>query len=524
MISNYKAILNKVEPLARKFASIEGYETTALILEKKYKGVLDLIEEEVKKITDDQFELIATDIDEKNTAALLFYKDTYAESVRSFLWSENVSQLELPEEFSDKPFFEAVKLMRQQEKEIPEKIKKVEKKLIKLSSQWYSKLAALRAVLEDRLDELRVVERVGQTSYAFVIVGWVPTKYLPKLRKRLNTEFEEKVIVNATTPSKEELEEAPVVYENPFWAKSFEVVMRLFPPPKYGTVDPTPFIAIFYPLFFGMILGDVGYGLVLLIITLLVRRKFKDYAGVRAVATMLMMASFMVMFFGFLYGEFFGDIPHMMGWLKHVELHIGSATIELPFERNNPDLIIPFLIMCLSIGIAQIIIGQVIGLVNAIRERAQKHIMEKVGMLLLFVAFFLFMASTMKWFPQMLSSASFLILIIAFGLLAFGGGVLGVIHIFSTIGKIFSYLRLMALGLAGVILAIAANQMASAIGNIWAGILIALVFHMINVVVHTFSSTIHSLRLNFIEFFDQFFEAGGREYKPFKKAGVEKSK
>ncbi len=77
----------------------------------------------------------------------------------------------------------------------------------------------------------------------------------------------------------------------------------------------------------------------------------------------------------------------------------------------------------------------------------------------------------------------------------------------------------MALGLAGVILAIAANQIGQSVGAVWVGFLVASIFHLINLVVHSFSSTIHSLRLNLIEFFDQFYESGGKEFTPFKREG-----
>ncbi len=96
---------------------------------------------------------------------------------------------------------------------------------------------------------------------------------------------------------------------------------------------------------------------------------------------------------------------------------------------------------------------------------------------------------------------------------------MGIIHIPSTISNIFSYARLMALGVAGVLLADVANQLSGTVGSIWVGILLALFLHLINIVVHSFSSTIHSIRLNVIEFFGKFYESGGRQYKPFKRIG-----
>lgn len=519
-LKNYEAIISKVEPLARKFTSIKGYESIALVVERKFKGVLDLIHEEVSKITNKQFEMVSADIDENITAALLFFRKEFSEPIHQFLWAENISEIKLPDEFSGKPFQEALTLLKKRKKELPEEIEKKRKELEELSRQWYAKLSVLKQVLEDRLEELKVIYQIGQTDYAFVIVGWVPKRYLATLKQTIRSEFKDKVIVNELHLSDEELEDAPILLENPFWARAYEIVMKLFSPPKYGTIDPTAFVAIFYPLFFGLILGDVDYGLVLLLITLYVRHRFKNYVGVHAVATMLMSASVMVIFFGFLFGEFFGDLGHKIGIVPHpFPIHIGSAEIELPFERHKPELIGILLLVCLGIGLTQIALGQILGLINALREKSGKHAMEKVGMLLLFASILLFIGISLEWFPKLIGSFSLILLAIAVGLLGYGGGVLGIVHMFGTIGKIFSYLRLMALGLAGVILALAANQIASSFGSIWVGAAVALVFHTINLVVHTFSSTIHSLRLNFIEFFDQFYEPGGRPYKPFKRVG-----
>lgn len=519
-LKNYEAIISKIEPLARKFVSIKGYESIALVVEKKFKGVLDLIHEEVTKITNKQFEMVSADIDENTTAALVFFRKEFSEPIHQFLWAENVSEIKLPDAFSGKPFQEALKLLKERKESLPEEIEEKRKELEELSNQWYARLSALKHVLEDRLEELKVIYQVGQTDYAFVIVGWVPKKYLTTLKQSVRKEFKDKVIVNELHLSEEELEDAPILLENPFWARAYEIVMKLFSPPKYGTIDPTPFVAIFYPLFFGLILGDVGYGLILLLLTLYVRHRYKNYRGVHAIATMLMSASFMVIFFGFIFGEFFGELGYDIGIVpKPFHFYIGGAELELPFHRNKPELIGVLLLICLGIGLTQIVLGQILGLINALREKQSKHAMEKVGMIMLFISILLFIGVSLEWFPKLIGSLPLILLAIAVGLLGYGGGVLGIVHMFGTIGKIFSYMRLMALGLAGVILAIAANEIAHEIGNIWAGIAIALVFHTINLVVHTFSSTIHSLRLNFIEFFDQFFEPGGRPYKPFKRVG-----
>ncbi len=511
-LRKYQNIMEKIKPLAGQLVALEGFSTVALLIDRKYKGVLDLIREEVGKITKNQFELISADLDEKTTTALLVFNKTYTEAVNAFLWAEKVNQVRLPEEFAEKPFDEAYESMKVRLKELPEKIKEVREELGELSRKWYTQLLAIRDVLTDRCSELSVVHLAGQTDYTFVVEGWIPKKHMKKLTQTLSKEFGDKVVVAELPLSHQEIEEAPVVLENPSWAKPFEEILNLFGLPRYGTVDPTQLLAIFYPLFFGFIIGDVGYGLILVLLSLWAKKKMAKVYFVRVVASMLLLAGVMAIFWGFLFGEAFGDLPARFHLLR--EVTIGGFTI--PFERSH--LLMPYLFMAIGIGVAHILLGLVLGIINALREGSRGHLIEKAGFILLLVAAFFIGVSSVKILP-LGGPVGFLLLLASLFLIVRGGGFMGIIHIPSTISNIFSYARLMALGVAGVLLADVANQLSGTVGSIWVGILLALFLHLINIVVHSFSSTIHSIRLNVIEFFGKFYESGGRQYKPFKRIG-----
>lgn len=519
LLKNFEVVVSKVEPLVRHFSSIKGYETTALLVDKKHRMVIDIIHDEIKKITGNKFEIASAEVDDKTVAALIFYPKEFSAPIHNLLWEENVSEIKLPKEFEEMAFEEAVRKIRQKLRTLPEQIKQLRKELEEMSKTWVEELIAAKHVIENRLEEFKVYDKIGQTEFAFVIVGWTPKKYVNLIHQNLLKHFGNRVIVNELELTEEEREEAPVCMENPVWAKAFEMVLRMWSLPKYGTFDPTPMVGFFYALFFGMILGDVGYGILLLIASLIIIRKFREKPGIQAIGFMFLSASVMVILFGFLYGEFFGDIGLKYHLVKHFKFEIGSFEIELPIERDKPQFVITLLAMSLSIGITQLLIGQIIGIINGIRERSKRHVLEKVGMLLLFLSIALIVLIGRKMLPGVFGPVSILALFAAIALIAYGGGVIGVVHIFSTMGKIFSYLRIMALGLAGVILAIAANKIGFTLGNIWVGIAIASLFHLINLIVHSFSSTIHSLRLNLIEWFDQFYESGGKPFKPFKKIG-----
>lgn len=176
------------------------------------------------------------------------------------MWAENVTQVVLPEELSHMTYVEALGLMEERIRTLPQQIGKLSRELSLYAEKYGSQLVAIRDALTDKRRELQVAESFGETNYTFVIRGWIPRNKLKKLENALTDAFKGFVALEEMPLSHEDLEGAPVVLENPSWVRPFELILKFFSLPKYGTVDPTPFIAIFYPLFFGIIIGDVGYG------------------------------------------------------------------------------------------------------------------------------------------------------------------------------------------------------------------------------------------------------------------------
>ncbi len=512
-LEKYEKVVGKVQPLAQRLVALEGFETVALLIERKYKSVLDIIRSEMSRITKNQFEIVSTDVDEETTAALLVFNKTYSEPVHSFLWAENVNEVRLPEEFTEMPFDQALEALRQRKREIPAQLEDIRKEIARVAQGWYTRLTVVKEILGDRLDEIEVVSKFGQTDYTFVVTGWMPSKHIKKSQKALKEEFGERVVLTELEIDPHELEEAPIMYENPALVKPFEMVMRLFSPPRYGTIDPTPFLAIFFPIFFGMIVGDIGYALIILGAAFLLRRRFRNNLFVQTATYVLTAGAIAAILFGFLYGEFFGDLLFKFD----IIIPVSIFGVELPFAREH--LIMPLLYLTLAVGAGHIVLGLFLGLFNAIKHRAKKHAIEKAGMLVVLFSIFLVIACAVELLPNQLMNLWFVVMIVGIVLLIFGAGFMGFMEVFGVMGNIFSYARIMALGLAGAILAGVANKLAGSLGNVLVGIIIAALLHVINIVVASFSPSIHALRLNFIEFFNKFYEPGGKEYKPFKKTG-----
>lgn len=511
-LSKYGNIVEKLYPLSSQLYRLQGFEAVALLINKKYGSVLPLIREQIGRITKQQYELVAAEVDPETIAAIIVFNKNYSEKVHGFLWSEKVNQLRLPESLADKPFDQILEHIDARKQEIPTEVGKINEKLAALSDKWSIKLIALKMAIQDRIAELTIPNTLAQTDLTFVISGWLPKKYYDDLTKSIAKEFRDAVFVEKLKLTAEEMEEAPVVYENPRWAKPYELVMGIFQKPMYGTIDPTPYMAIAFPIFFGLIVGDMGIGAFLLAVTLFCRWRYKSVIWVKPVTTIAVMASLSSILFGVVYGEFFGNILELNHLIR--EIHI----MGIKFPINRIDAMMPMLMLSIGIGAVQVSLGLVLGVVNSIKRKAKKHLAEKVGMLIVLFAIFTIVGAVVLEVQQLMTP-SYVAILIGVVMLIYGAGLMGVIEIFGTLGNIFSYTRILAIGLAGMVLAMVANEMVGAMGSVFIGIIVALLLHALNIVIAAFSPTIHAFRLNVVEFHKQFVEYGGQAYKPFKRTG-----
>jgi V/A-type H+-transporting ATPase subunit I len=199
----------------------------------------------------------------------------------------------------------------------------------------------------------------------FFIYGWVPTEKVASLQNSLVSEFGENVHLEEMEIDARDLQRVPVVLKNPPLLKPFENFTRLLPLPSYTSYDPTPFIGIFFPVFFGMILGDAGYGLLLFIISLFMTAKStKRPPLVHDSGVILRFCSFYTILFGIAYGEVFGDLPHRLFGLQ-------------PLVLDRHAHILPLLYFSLAVGVVHIILGLVLGALAAWQEDKRKEVLVK---------------------------------------------------------------------------------------------------------------------------------------------------
>jgi V/A-type H+-transporting ATPase subunit I len=396
----------------------------------------------------------------------------------------------------------------------------------------------------DRLEEIVTIPQFGRTEYAFMIDGWVPLAEMDALNSMLKEKFADEIVVSQLEITEKDFENAPVALQNSGWAKPYEELMGVMGKPRYGTYDPTWMLAIFYPLFFGMIVGDIGYGLVMLGTVMWLRWKFKENNGVQLATSILGPAATSVIIFGFIYGEFFGNLlgPKFGNVIIPIWSLAGSygfgypvpagAHVILPFERTQQEFLIVFLVIAIAIGAFQVLLGLALGVYNGVKTKHWSHVYEKGGILAFVVGFAALVlmivfgailtaniGTTAAYVVQALAA---LVLFLGLAFAIKGGGISGAIESVGALTNIASYLRIMAVGLAGAIFAEAVNEIAASMGNPILGLLIAIPLQMLNFVICAFTPNIHAVRLNFLEFFGKFYETGSKEYKPFQKTGGEK--
>ncbi|NMB78395.1 MAG: V-type ATP synthase subunit I, partial [Methanomicrobiales archaeon] len=267
-LDRYAKVLSIIQPMEKELPALEGFEVTILLIQREHAAVIDLIKKEIAAITRNHFEMISTAVDNETLATIMVFSKQHSEEVHSFIYSVNVNEVRLPREYTGRPFFEMFALIEEQKMKSRNEIASIEKQLASLSSIWYQELVVLRRHLEDIHDEVGMYENFGTSAYTFVIMGWIPKKHLRTTQAKIQKMFGGRVIIRELSVTGEDMKRAPVWYDNPAWVKPFEFVMKLSSLPKYQEIDPSPVLAIFFPLFFGLMVGDIGYGLIILAIGL----------------------------------------------------------------------------------------------------------------------------------------------------------------------------------------------------------------------------------------------------------------
>ncbi len=371
------------------------------------------------------------------------------------------------------------------------------------------------------------------SEHAFIIDGWVPDDEFETLKSRVEEATDNRVHVTRSdraTVGSDEGDKAddsnvPIEYDNPKIVKPMEAIMNLYARPRYHEIDPTTLVFIAFPLFYGLILGDIGYALILLAISFYGRSKLHG-EGWNSLFTVLIYCNIVTLIFGILYGEFLGfplagthGHPGLIPGWQTVDIvpGLGGEMITYPIHRTH--IITTLLVVTMAIGVVHINIGFITGFVNVLKKHGMKAaILEKVGWMVLQLGAFMLLFGAVGVIPSMLPGA--VIFALSIIMLIAGEGGTAIIEIPSILSNILSYSRLLAVGLSSIGIATAINTMSGMLldsGGLFI-VVAALVFilgHALNTALSIIAPGLHALRLQYVEFFTKFYEGGGRIYNPF---------
>ena len=505
-LSKYSEMLKVIAPVMPDSSKKSSNATLRALVHESQMRAMNLLSQQLKLLTHGKFEMISVKVGDATMAVIGIFPFEMMSQVETFMKNENVAQLMLPEEYSYLSTDEALAHLEKKIEINHQELDEIDNRFKRMADNWFSRLHTWQLVCRDRVDEFDAYTRIGETEYTFTIFGWVPVENLESLENVLKSNFGKKVtlnIIDIPDPLKEKI---PVAMRNPDSLAPFEDLVKIRAVPKYTDIDPSLLVAIFMPLFFGMMVGDVGYGVLMFLITILLLRKPKkgllgDF--LRA----LRVGAVWTVVFGVLYGEYFGNLGESLG------IH------PLWFSRSESSSITSLILMSMAVGASHILLGLLIGAWNAIVHRSRHEAWEKIGMFTGLVGIIFVAVSLVTKLPGGFSIFGWIVLAVGLITLALSMGkigfFLGPIEFIGVIGNILSYLRIAALGLASVFLAKVANDMAGMVGSVIIGVVIAIIIHALNLVIGMLSPTIQSLRLQYVEFFRKFYEGGQSAFKPF---------
>jgi V/A-type H+/Na+-transporting ATPase subunit I len=423
--------------------------------------------------------------------------------------------------------------------DLAQQIAGISAKLDAVKQQHAGFLVACEEFLRAEVEKTEAPLRFATTRQTFVAEGWVPQDKVDEVSSSLVKATGGKIFVTVI-PIDLEHDAVPVEYNNPKFAKPAQMLMDVYSRPKYTEVDPTLMLAIVFPIFFGMILGDVGYGLILLVMCFGLRKFIKGEEGDQFL-TVLRNASISSIIFGLLFSEFLGfELPwNPIIFSRH--LLIGGGA-----EGGAGPAIPALMIMSIWIGILHITLGRVLGMYNHAQQDHGEHrikaVMANFGWLAVMWGLVIGIWSNvaMPYMPNLtglpaVAAALNLGTFIGAALILIGvaciarDSILEVVELPTIISHVLSYARLVAVGLSSVAIAMVVNYMSigmfinpglkslSIVGIIMivVGIVIFLLGHALNTALGILGGGLHSIRLHYVEFFTKFYKGGGKRYVPF---------
>jgi V/A-type H+-transporting ATPase subunit I len=500
-LTRYNLLLTAIDQLIADYGTPVGLEFIGITL--RDPSFIERLRDLLATLVDGECTLTTTVAADGTLIGLIATPPAHSRMIRATLSDEQLPELPFPEALQSLSLPERISYVANRLASLRRSRAEIKAEQERFARRWLAYYRRINQWLSERLALLAVTSSVRQTGMCFVIQGWTRTDAVVPLTARLGDKFGEQVAVEERALLEQDLEMVPVTLSNLPYFRPFELLTRLLPLPRYTSWDPTPFLGIFFPLFFGMMLGDAGHGLVLFIAALLLWWR-RPQGPINDAARILLICASYAILFGLLFGEFFGEAG---GHLLHLT--------PLLLERSRA--IMPMLIFSLALGASHVLLGLLLGLITAIKRHQRGEIMVRSITIALVLCLCGLAISQLAPSPWLFTKPILLLTGVLLPLLLLSGGFLAPLELIKTFGNIVSYARIMAISLSSALLANAANHMAGPSGDLILGTLGGIMLHVVAIILGLFAPAIHALRLHFVEFFSKFVEPGGRRFDPLHK-------
>ncbi len=367
--------------------------------------------------------------------------------------------------------------------------------------------ASDRAAILLRREEAK--SRLVETDKVFLLEGWLPADRCTALEKALEPFT---CAVETREPAEDEYPQVPVQLRNNKLTRPLNMVTEMYSLPAYGTLDPNPLMAPFFILFYGIMMADMGYGLLMMIASVIIGKKYRPKGTSGELFSLLGLCGLSTFIVGALTGGFFGD------FLTQLVAIVSPGTVfALPKLFDPLDDLTMILIGSMALGVVQIITGMAISLIEKCKRKKFLDVFfEEITWWIVFLGIAL---AVLKKGTAVLYLGCALVLL---GPIVQGKGwgkltgVFGSIynHVTGYFGDILSYTRLMALMLAGSVIAQVFNMLAAMPGNVIAFLIISMLGNAMNFGLNLLGCYVHDLRLQCLEFFNKFYVDGGKPFRP----------
>jgi V/A-type H+-transporting ATPase subunit I len=552
------ALVEKQEHLRGELELIDQYREVVELLAETVQGLdesprlavlpfvldnreaLTAVEQELASTLDDRFVMAQGPVG-GTTVAVIIVLERDAEEAKCVLSHQGLAELPRPGEYTDISLRLMHLRLQERSRSAPQELAATEEALRQMRKETGGELKALFNRAKDEAARLHTLREMASGRYGFVLFGWVPVHLQNRVIEVLRR-FEGQIIYTFEPADvRHEADHIPVMLENADWVRPFESLISFLGTPRYDSWDPTWMIAVFFPLWFGMIVGDFGYAVIFAALygylAALVRRNrpltvefFKMHLSPDAVAQVLGVLKPMIgwtVLWGFLYGECFGDLLQRIGVFGAIH---DPGWIPILIPRTDTIATANGLILfSIGFGVYQVLYGFYLKALRTRRQGEKVHFWEACGYFggvaaLVLVAYAFMTGDHRLWCVVPIAVGVCLFLI---GMIR-ARAPLMIAELPTQGGHIMSYIRIYAVGLASAILAKLATDMgfslyhllgsAGLVIGMIAALLLGLLIHAVLIVLLTVSHLLQPIRLIWVEFFTKFdfYTISGRPYRPFK--------